>query len=244
VAELAALEMLCTGNRTVGSNPTLSARNNKSRIQNPEFRSQKKRKSEEGFQPLHSGFWILTPEFRSSPDFWILFFAESLMKKRFSMVLLMGAVAVCALSLGWSGQAQVRRGQICGDPTMSCPGQADFQPHDLPFRIPKTAVIWESETFYAIILQSVNAKNNCEAHVSEDERLEAQALFPHHKVFADRCPEPGTLFYTNTNSDYRFMAVYAGRTRAEATRMLARVKATGRYPSANLRQMRAGFNGT
>jgi hypothetical protein len=25
VAELAALEMLCTGNRTVGSNPTLSA---------------------------------------------------------------------------------------------------------------------------------------------------------------------------------------------------------------------------
>jgi hypothetical protein len=26
VAELAALEMLCTGNRTVGSNPTLSAR--------------------------------------------------------------------------------------------------------------------------------------------------------------------------------------------------------------------------
>jgi hypothetical protein len=26
VVELAALEMLCTGNRTVGSNPTLSAR--------------------------------------------------------------------------------------------------------------------------------------------------------------------------------------------------------------------------
>jgi hypothetical protein len=27
VVELAALEMLCTGNRTVGSNPTLSAKN-------------------------------------------------------------------------------------------------------------------------------------------------------------------------------------------------------------------------
>ncbi len=28
MVELAALEMLCTGNRTVGSNPTLSASNN------------------------------------------------------------------------------------------------------------------------------------------------------------------------------------------------------------------------
>lgn len=166
------------------------------------------------------------------------------MKKRFLMAVLLGAVVVCALSFSTNSQAQGRRGQICGDPTMRCPTQPDFQPNDLPFRIPKTAVIWESELFYAIILQSVNAKNNCEAHVSEDERLEAQALFPHHKVFADRCPEPGNLFYTNTNSDYRFMAVYAGRTRAEAAQMLARVKATGRYPSANLRRMRAGFNGT
>jgi hypothetical protein len=166
------------------------------------------------------------------------------MRKRFLMIVLLGAVAGCALSFSMSGQAQVRRGQVCGDPTISCPGQSDFQPNDLPFRIPKTAVIWESEMFYAIILQSRNAKNDCNAHVSEDERLEAQALFPHNKVFADRCPEPGTLFYTNTNSDYRFMAVYAGRTRTEAARMLSRVKATGRYPSANLRQMRAGFNGT
>ena len=167
------------------------------------------------------------------------------MSKRFLMTICLGAVvAASVLSLSQSGRAQARRGQVCGDPTMRCPGPPEFQPYDLPFRIPRRAVIWESETFYAIILQSRNAKNNCEAHVSEDERLEAQALFPHHKVFADRCPEPGTLFYTNTNSDYRFMAVYAGRTRAEATRMLSRVRATGRYPTANLRQMRAGFNGT
>jgi hypothetical protein len=169
---------------------------------------------------------------------------SSLMSKRFLMAVLLGAVVVCALSFSMSGQAQARRGQICGDPTMRCPTQPDFQPNDLPFRIPKNAVIWESETFYAIILQSVNAKNNCDAHVSESVRLEAQSLFPNNKVFADRCGEPGNLYYTNTNSDYRFMAVYAGRTRAEAARMLARVKATGKYPSANLRQMRAGFNGT
>jgi hypothetical protein len=43
VAELAALEMLCTGNCTVGSNPTLSATVQKSEIrsQRSEVRDQK-----------------------------------------------------------------------------------------------------------------------------------------------------------------------------------------------------------
>jgi hypothetical protein len=166
------------------------------------------------------------------------------MRNRFLDLILIVAVAVCALSFTVSGRAQRGRGQICGDPAMHCGTANEFQPYDLSFRIPRNAVIWESEMFYAIILQSVNAKSNCETHVSETERLAAQSLFPRNKVFADRCPEPGTLFYTGTNSDYRFMAVYAGKTRAEASRMLARVRATGKYPSANLRQMRVGFNGT
>jgi hypothetical protein len=167
-----------------------------------------------------------------------------LIRKRFWMAVLFSAVAICALSFSMSGQAQARRVQVCGDPTLRCPGGENFQPYDLPVRISDTIFIWESEMFYAIILQSVNAKNNCDVHVSEDARLEAQALFPRHKVFADRCQEPGTVYYSNTNSDYRFMAVYAGKTRAEATRMLDRVKATGRYPTANLRRMSTGFNGT
>lgn len=167
------------------------------------------------------------------------------MRTKIFGVLLIGILVVVGLAgFPASGEAQARRGQICGDPTVICPAQSDFQPHDLPFRIPKTAVIWESEMFYAIILQSIRATDSCENHVSENARLEAQSLFPRNKVFADRCPEPGNLFYTNTNSDYRFMAVYAGRTRAEAERMLARVRATGKYPTANLRRMRSGFNGT
>jgi hypothetical protein len=40
------------------------------------------------------------------------------------------------------------------------------------------------------------------------------------------------------------MAIYAGLTPAEANRMLAAVKATGKFPGANLRRMRATFNGT
>jgi hypothetical protein len=35
----------------------------KGRIQNPEFRSQNKRKNKSGSPPYPSGFWILTPEF-------------------------------------------------------------------------------------------------------------------------------------------------------------------------------------
>ncbi len=167
------------------------------------------------------------------------------MRNKFSGAILMGVVAiVCALSFTVSGEAQRRRGQVCGDPALRCGTASEFQPHDLSFRIPRNAVIWESELFYAVILESRNAKNNCDAHIPEAVRLEAQSFFPRHKVFADRCPEPGNLFYSNTNSDYRFMAVYAGKTRAEANRVLARVRATGKYPTANLRRMNVGFNGT
>jgi hypothetical protein len=148
-------------------------------------------------------------------------------------------------------EAQRRRGQrpqlgkVCGDPTVRCPGIGTvFKEYDLPFHIPKKAVIWESEDFYGIVLKSVRAKENCDVFVSEEDRLAAQALFPRNKVFTDRCPEPGTLYYSKTNSDYRFMAVFAGRTRAEAERLLAQVRATGRYPGANIRRMRTGFNGT
>ena len=41
------------------------------------------------------------------------------------------------------------------------------------------------------------------------------------------------------------MAVYAGTTLAQAKRFLNAVKATtGKFPGANIRPMRTGFNGT
>jgi hypothetical protein len=40
------------------------------------------------------------------------------------------------------------------------------------------------------------------------------------------------------------MAVYAGSTLAEGKRVLALVTATGKFPGANLRRIRTGFNGT
>jgi hypothetical protein len=139
----------------------------------------------------------------------------------------------------------VKHLSICGNPTAPCKTIATFEPYALPFRLPENAVIYDTELFYAIMLKSVNARDDdCGVFVSEDERRAAQALFPDHKVFSSRCAEPGGLSYTNTNPNQHFMAVYAGMTVAEANRMLDAVKATGKFPGANIRRMRAVMNGT
>ena len=138
-----------------------------------------------------------------------------------------------------------RHPSICGDPTAACKTTGTFEPHDLRFRLPATAVIYDTDLFYAVILKSVSVRDgDCETFVPESDRLAAQALFPDHKVFSSRCAEPGNLYYSNTSPKAQFMAVYAGMTLADANSMLAAVKATGKYPGANIRRMRAGFNGT
>ena len=134
---------------------------------------------------------------------------------------------------------------ICGNPKLSCRTEITFQPWDLPFHSPRSSVIYDTELFYAVILKSLAAPDDsCDIFVSENERQAAQALFPDRKVFASRCAEPDALFYTNTRPNYRIMALYAGRTLAEANRTLAAVKAAGKFPGAYVRQMRTGFNGT
>jgi hypothetical protein len=139
----------------------------------------------------------------------------------------------------------VRHLAVCGNPVLPCKSAATFEPNDLPFRMPENAVIYDTELFYAVILKSVNAADdNCDVFVPEDERLAAQALFPDHKVFSSRCVEPGRLSYSNTSPKARLMAVYAGTALTDANRMLAAVKATGKFPGANLRRMRAVMNGT
>jgi hypothetical protein len=138
-----------------------------------------------------------------------------------------------------------RHSALCGNPKLPCKSFRPFEPFELQFRIAEKAVIWDSELFYAVMLKSVNTPNdNCDVFVPERERLAAQVLFPDHKVFASRCFEPGGISYTNTSSKVNFMAVYAGTTLAEANRMLATVQATGKFPSANIRRMRATVNGT
>ena len=168
-----------------------------------------------------------------------------MIKTNLSRTITGGAVALLILASAADAQRKTGRLTVCGNPTVACRSEATFEPHDLRFRVPRNAVIWETELFYAVILKSINSSDdNCDAHIPESERLAAQALFSDRKVFASRCVEPGTLYYTNTRANTRLMAVYAGQTLAEANRTLATVKATGKFSGAYVKRMRAGFNGT
>jgi len=173
-------------------------------------------------------------------------------RTRFSFTFLASALILAAIGVTDLAQGQshvrrqrLRRASICGNPNLPCKTIATFQPHDLPFRIPENAVIFDTELFYGIILKSVRAnEDDCNTFIPEAERLAAQALFAANKVFASRCVDVESLFYTNVDPKFRIMAVYGGTTLAEANRMLAAVKATGKYPGAYVRRMRTGFNGT
>jgi hypothetical protein len=163
------------------------------------------------------------------------------------LTLIMTAIVLISFAGSISGQKRrpVKHASICGDPTAACKTSATFQPFDLPFRLPENAVIYDTDLFYAVILKSMDVpEDNCDIFIPESDRLAAQALFPDGKAFSSRCAEPGGLSYTNTSAKARFMAVFAGITLGEANRMLAAVKANGKFPGANIRRMRAAFNGT
>ena len=138
-----------------------------------------------------------------------------------------------------------KRPAVCGNPQVPCKTAINFKAYDLPFQLPENAIIYETDLFYAVILKSVKATaDECEVFVSESDRLAAQALFPTNKVFTSRCYEPGEVGYSNIGSKAHFMGVYAGTTAADANRMLAKVKATGRFSNAYIRRTRAMLNGT
>jgi hypothetical protein len=146
-----------------------------------------------------------------------------------------------------------RHAAICGNPRITCKTTASFQLNDLSFEVPKNSVIVDTVPFYAVILKSVAVKDdNCDVFIAEGDRLAAQALFPDHKVFSSRCTDPENLFYADVSSrtpryfseTHRIMAVYAGTALPDANRLLEAVKATGKFPGANMRRMRTGFNGT
>ena len=157
-------------------------------------------------------------------------------------LILLGGVIICALAGAGIPEsfhessalaAQKRQSRkiatICGNPKLACETTFNFRPQDLPFRLPKTAVIYDTEPFYAIILKSVRVvNNNCDtAFVPETERLQRRALFPEHKRFRFEMPNPWGLLHER-QPNQNFMAVTtAGR--APRPRVMAAVKATGQF---------------
>ena len=163
-----------------------------------------------------------------------------------SYILAVVATVMLGLVLVVPAQKKSRVGKVCGDPTLPCKSRDSFQPNELPFDTGKNAVIAESEYFYAIVLKSVAplAQMDCEKPFPESERLEIQEIFRDHKVFALRCDEPGSNYYTGVKFGTLFVAVYAGGTLAEAKKFLKAVQDTKKFPDVTVRRMKAGINGT
>lgn len=168
------------------------------------------------------------------------------MKSRsLTLVVVLTVLSSWAVTPANQRSAKRPRGSICGNPTEPCKTSATFKPNDLPFRVPQNSIIFDTELFYAVVLKSMRVKDdNCDVFIPEDQRLQAQALFPANKVFASRCVDIENLAYIGVNPDVRILAVYAGPSISDARRILALVKATGKYNDAMIRRMRTSFNGT
>src|SRR2546430_7193521 len=126
---------------------------------------------------------------------------------------LLAAITTTAIGLNVVAQRKRRPAKhpaVCGNPNVSCPSVLTFEPYDLPFHMPQSAVIYDTDLFYAVILKSVaSPADNCDNYIPEPDRLAAQILFPHNKVFTSRCAEPGQISYSNTSAKAQFMAGYA-----------------------------------
>jgi len=168
------------------------------------------------------------------------------MDRKLCIFLFALAVSVSVVS-GARAQTRAQLGIVCGDPTARCRTRENFQPYELPFETGKNYVIAESKPFYAVILRSVklNAdQSNCENAISESDRTDTQAMFPHKMVFVMRCWESGQNSYSNVADGVSFIAVYAGQTLLQANAFLKTVTATGKFKGASVRRMRVQINGT
>ena len=84
----------------------------------------------------------------------------SMMRKLLIRGLTISLVAAAVISAVVTADAQTRRkptkrAPVCGNPNVTCGGEITFQPHELPIRVPRNAVIYDSDLFYAVILRSV-----------------------------------------------------------------------------------------
>jgi uncharacterized protein len=132
-------------------------------------------------------------------------------------------------------QTVLTQGAVCPDPRRPCDG---FKPNELSFEIAKPFAFDrgrdKSLPFYAVILKSGPL-----CSINDSERLQAQKQFAGMKVFLHRhfCEDFGDkVTYSNVNASSGFVAVYAGKTEADAKRILAQAITAG-YKDANLRRM-------
>jgi len=92
---------------------------------------------------------------------------------RIAFFLAVAAITPLLAAPGAAAQTRrkpAKRPSVCGNPNVTCGGEITFQPNELPFRIPKNAVIYDTDLFYAVILQSVpSAAESCDNFIPEPE---------------------------------------------------------------------------
>lgn len=151
------------------------------------------------------------------------------MKYGWFLLLVLTSPMLCTTALGQ---------KICPDPANPCRSQ-NAKPYELTFAIPNSGLARaedKSEGFYAIVLKSAKP-----CSIEETERLSAQELFPRNKVFVSRfeCgPEDAVTYHPIDSTKFSVMAVYAGRTRRDASNFLASVRKTGRFADSYIKLMR------
>jgi hypothetical protein len=164
-------------------------------------------------------------------------------------VLLLSAIAV-------SAQSKVSKyGTICGDASKAeCTKNEEiFKPFDLVFDArdydSNSSDTLFSKYFYAVVLETINGykeSGGCR-EISEAKRSAAQELFPNNKAFTYNyyCRDLSTgesfIGYQGAGliETSHFLAVYGGKTNAEAAKILSAAKK--KYPKAKIIKMRAGI---
>ncbi len=146
--------------------------------------------------------------------------------------------------------------EVCPNPQAPCDTPAKkFAPYELSFKLPGKLTkgkTYESLPFYAVLVKKYQ-EESCDAddHTEsiERERVRIQLAYPHNKVFAAySCPNLDAIDYSFPGrmdaSQERvlimtFIAVYAGKTEADAKEFLSYVRTI--YPAAELKKMTASY---
>ena len=152
--------------------------------------------------------------------------------------------------------AKTKGYEICPDPSAKCLSPSrEFAEWELPYQLPKLLkrdVNYKSVPFYAVLIKTYESEECDEGWYTasiERERVRIQKLYPTRKVFGSHdCPDMDAVGYDFAGQQdasgkllfSAFIAVYAGKTPAEASEFLKDEQT--RYPRAELKQMTAGYS--
>ncbi len=157
-------------------------------------------------------------------------------------------LALGSLFLATNAEAQTQNSlKVCGTPASGCFSSKFYA---LELDVPKNArknKVYKSAPVYVVVLSSLSPEEDSEDDCGgyEGERREAENYFPKRKSFYNVvCPDLQLFTYTALEGDLpegAWLGVYAGLTKAEADKVLAKAKATKQYPNAKIAKIQVEY---